>query len=272
MSNSDVEQLRSIVQDRVKGKWVPEHDEDGHHYRNQETGTLVDSVTTKNIIEKPHLIRWASRLSAEYMAEKGDWLGEDADSGTVKQMIKDASLAYRKERDGAASIGTAAHNALESYVNAGMEGEVTDYLESDNNQAIAAARSGAKALREEGIQPIAAEMIVGSEDVGVAGTLDLLCLWDNELLIVDWKTSNSISDNYAMQIATYAGLFEEMANIGVDGCKIIKLSKKSAKYKVFELKYPNRAYAAAKRLYKVADYLEADYKKLQKRGNKAITI
>lgn len=268
----NAEQVRKIVENRVFGKWVPEHDDAGHHYRNTESGVLVDSVTTKNIIEKPHLIRWASRLSAEYMLEKIDWLGDGSDPETVRQMVKDASLAYRKERDGAASIGTAAHDALESYVNNNYEGEAVDYLKMDNNKAIAATRSGQKALEEEDIEPIAAELIVGSESIGVAGTLDLICIWDDELVIVDWKTSNSISDNYAIQIATYAGLFEEMTGLGVDGCKIIKLSKKSAKYDVYELKRYRRAYAAAKRLYKIADYLESDFDKLQKRGNKAIKI
>jgi len=265
-------ELKQIVDDQVKGVWIPEHDDDGHHYRHRDTGTLFDSVTTKNIVEKPHLITWASRLSAQYMADKGDWLGEDADPGTVKQMVKDASLAFKKERDVAASIGTAAHNALEDYINSGFEGKALDYLETENIKAVAATRSGQKCLDEEDIEAISAELVVGSEKVGVAGTLDLLCLWDGKLMIVDWKTSNSISDNYAMQIATYACLLEEMTGLKIDGARIVKLEKSRAKYTIYDLKYPRRAYAAAKRIYQAADYLESDIQKLEKAGNNTVSI
>jgi len=81
-----------------------------------------------------------------------------------------------------------------------------------------------------------------------------------------------MSDTYAMQLATYGGLLESMTDLSVKNYKIIKLDKNRPKYTVYNLRYPRRAFAAAKRVYKVADYLDADFEKLRKRGNKSITI
>lgn len=54
------------------------------------------------------------------------------------------------------------------------------------------------------------EFTVGSKKYKYAGTLDLACIKDNELWIIDFKTSAAIYPNYERQVAAYKYAYEEM--------------------------------------------------------------
>lgn len=258
--------LQDAIRNTVEGKLVPAHDTFGHHYRFVDTGKIVDSVTTKMIIDKPHLAKWAGRLAAEYVIEHRHQI--DAD---VQGVIKRASLAHEDIRDGAGDIGTRAHDVVEKYV---LDWIYTDVKPSDMAKysdpfdvpQVKSASRAAQAFFDQYplIQPISSELLVGDEKLGVAGTLDLLALEEGKVCVVDWKTSNAVNDDYAIQVAVYGELFKRMTGIKVEKYYIVKLSKKDGTFELHEVLQPRRALAAGKGVFKAYDWFKNGNDKLKK--------
>ena len=90
----NAKEIQKIIAEKVTGVWIPKHDDKGHHYQNIKTGKVVDSVTTQNILDKPHLIAWAARLAVEYFIERMDFY-DPKDIVNAEQLKKDATLASR---------------------------------------------------------------------------------------------------------------------------------------------------------------------------------
>ncbi len=73
------------------------------------------------------------------------------------------------------------------------------------------------------------EIHLYSDVLKVAGTTDLVCKIDNELWIIDHKTSNHIQTTYELQAAVYAHCYEECFGVKPDKTGILWL--KSSKRK-----------------------------------------
>ena len=258
--------LKDTIKQTVDGKLVPAHDEFGHHYRFVETDCVVDSVTTKMIIDKPHLAKWAGRMAAQYVIDHKDQIISDPQS-----LVKYASLAHEETRDSAGDIGTLAHDRVEQYVKSWLETGVkpTDVLTFcdvfDVPQVKSAVRASERYFNDyPNIEPIATELLVGDEKLGVAGTLDLLALehdkdgkpFGSKVCLIDWKTSNAVNDDYAIQVAIYGELFKKMTGIKVDKFYIVKMSKKDGTYELHEVTQPRRAVAAGKGVFKAYDWFQ----------------
>ena len=71
------------------------------------------------------------------------------------------------------------------------------------------------------------------------GTLDALMKFNGRIFLIDFKTSNSIRINYALQVAAYAILLEMVENIQIDGCLVLQLSKTSIGYNEYIIDLAN---------------------------------
>jgi len=113
----------------------------------------------------------------------------------------------------AANRGTAAHNLIEKYIKGEpAEAKLPLHLMLFDNFR----RFADEHLNN--IRVIEGRMF--SDHLKVAGTADIIAEVDGELAIVDWKTSakkktKSQMDNYYMQQAAYAVMFEENTRIPV---------------------------------------------------------
>lgn len=274
----EVREIQKIISEKVTGVWVAAHDDKGHHYRNTKTGKVVDSVTTQNIIEKPHLVPWAAGLAVKYFIERMDLYdrSQSIESESNAQLIKDCKLAFRAVRDAAGDIGTMAHDVVENYLKEWIAtgvrpSDIRNFLNDDIDPRVwAAARGVEELLKDPNIQPIATELLVGSDKVDGAGTLDFLLLINGKLWIWDWKTSNQVSDHYAIQVAAYKDMLEEMTGLKVFGTAIIWMSKDLAKVKIYDIPYINRAYAVFKHQNGIYKWLKDGKDKLIERKNRLI--
>ena len=114
----------------------------------------------------------------------------------------------------AASRGTDVHHLLEDY----LMGRITEKKMMPNVIELA---NGLKRIADERIDNI--RLVEGqmfSHHLQVAGTVDLVAEFDGELAIIDWKTSSrpkhsKYINNYYMQEAAYAVMFEERTNLPV---------------------------------------------------------
>lgn len=233
-----------ILKDKVFGKIVAAHDEKGHHYRFIDSGNLVDSVTTKNILQKEHLISWAARLAIEFLEKEDRFLGLK-DPERRADLMTSAQFQYKDFRDDAGDVGTIAHHIIEAYIGdwitTGIRpNDMVGYVPNNcDPRAIAAARCAKVAFdKYPELEPLACEMLVGIDGVS-AGTLDLLMMntVTGEVELWDWKTSNNIDEFYWLQISAYAEMLSRMTEkaIVISKARIIKLDKYSDKPKIYRV-------------------------------------
>jgi len=71
--------------------------------------------------------------------------------------------------------------------------------------------------------PEAMEQHLWSEKYQYAGTCDCICKLDGKLMILDWKTSRGIYDEYWLQMSAYVQAFYELTGLKVDSVGILQI-------------------------------------------------
>ena len=141
-------------------------------------------------------------------------IGRFKDSaGLMHWAFKQGKLGKERlyeEAEKAADIGTLAHAMVELHIK-GDDPHVA-LAEADGDMR-GKAQSAFKAyLAWEGmtkLRVIEQEMQLVSEKYRYGGTPDAIWLINNELCLLDWKTSNSVYGDYLVQLAAYRNLWEE---------------------------------------------------------------
>jgi len=245
------QQYLDILKEKVFGKIIAAHDEKGHHYKFVESGSIVDSVTTKNIIQKEHLIAWAVKLGVEFLEQENRFEALK-DPERRSDVLTAALFKYKDFRDDAGDVGTVAHHIIEAYIEVWTTtgtrpSNIIDYVPNNcDPRAVAAARCASAAFdKYPELEPLACEMLVGIDGVS-AGTLDLL-MFNNitgEVELWDWKTSNNIDDFYWLQISAYAEMLRRMTDnkISITNARIIKLDKFSNRPKIYRVENLDNGY------------------------------
>ncbi len=160
-------------------------------YRN-DSGKRLPSVTTiiGRFKESGALMQWAYK--------EGVRQGE---SGMVTRLY-DA-------RDEAAAAGTLAHKMVECRI----KGEPQPRMDDDNKDVFGKALQAFKAYRSwesmTKLELVESEVQLVSEQYQFGGTLDAIGRIDDELCLVDVKTSNSVYPDYLIQLAAYKQMWEE---------------------------------------------------------------
>ena len=255
------EEIKKIIQEKVIGVWEECHDTTGHKYRNTKTWTIQRSVTTKigGVVNKPHLLNWAVKMGAEWLLQ-GDRINRIQTGKFKDDMIKGMQLAHADIRDNAGGVGSVAHDMADRYcnefvANGVLPEDITKFApENCDPRSIASARAVEKWFRKNNPIPICNEIIVGNDKYS-AGKLDLMVMIGNELVLIDYKTSNGIDqDGYSMQTSAYKYFFEEMTGLKVKKTKILHLSKDYDKFEVYLVKNLATAYKSFKAVCALYDW------------------
>jgi hypothetical protein len=92
--------------------------------------------------------------------------------------------------------------------------------------------------KKKGINIIATEVPIFSDIHEYAGTIDAIGQYEDtdEIIIIDWKTGNSIYFDYSLQLAAYAKAFEEVFQMPVKEASIVRLDKFDIKFEERKLK------------------------------------
>lgn len=131
----------------------------------------------------------------------------------------------KKNLEKAALVGTKVHDWIESYINAQIWGYKPDlkpkgYLEEN---AIKAFQWWA---HFKSIKWVCSERTIFSHSRWFAGTADALAWIDNHLVLIDFKTSGTIYDEYVSQLWAYGSALEEEGEFNPTHRLIVRLDKK----------------------------------------------
>jgi len=179
-----------------------------------------------SVINKPALVPWAKRealgmvetallkrldgrQSARLVLNK-DW---------IQSVLEDAKRRPDQLKDAAADLGSQAHAFIDLIIH-GKEPE-----------ALPPAIEGpVKAFKEwwgkMGIKLVMGDTKVASMQYGYGGSLDALGMRNGKIVLLDWKTSSGIYNEYALQVAAYAQAFKETFGVPCDEAFIVRFGKK----------------------------------------------
>ena len=161
--------------------------EDGKRFYVSPTGEKYPSVTTvTGLLTRDHIKLWRERVGAE-----------------VANKI--SSVAARR--------GTKMHALFEQYLRAEEEIVFENILDQAMFNAVQPVL--------DNIIPVALEAGMYSDSLQMAGQVDCVGLWDDELCIIDFKTSAKYKEEYMAdpwfhQMTAYAIMVEELTGEEID--------------------------------------------------------
>lgn len=165
----------------------------GHSYTLY--GKPVPGVTTiLNVLDKPALVGWAARMSADYAIDHWNTLSEQPLSKRHEAIL---NARFEKNRE-ATTKGTQIHDMAERLLTTGDAGNVPPNLYTQ-------VKAVADFLDEWEIETIHAEAPIANTTRMYAGTCDSIA-YSPKLgtILLDWKTGKGIYPEMALQLAAYA--------------------------------------------------------------------
>jgi PD-(D/E)XK nuclease superfamily len=153
-------------------------------YKNSD-GKVVPSVTTilSRFKDSGGLLYWANKVGRE-------------------------GLTLDQAREPAATAGTMAHTLVEAH----LRDEPEPPLSGDPSVIEKARAAYGSYLKWESMTSLEvrhAEVALVSDKYQFGGRMDAIGVVGNELVLIDWKTSNSVYVDYTLQLAAYQLLWEE---------------------------------------------------------------
>jgi hypothetical protein len=146
-------------------------------------------------------------------------VGRFKDAGALLHWAHQQGLAGRvrlyDETEKAADIGTCAHAMVEIAIKGASESEILaraatmlpdDAMRAQAWSAFDAYRGWAANFD---VKIIAQEVQLVSERYRYGGTPDAIGVIGNQLVLLDWKTSNGVYADYLIQLAAYGHLWDE---------------------------------------------------------------
>lgn len=202
-----------------------------------------------HVINKPALIPWAQKetllLVEQALLKK---LGSSdiisIDQEWISDLMKEAKKKPDQIKGDAAAKGTDIHAIIDQLIHGKTVVYPDDYAP--------AVMSFQKWWKESGIELVMGDTKVASLIHGYGGSLDALGRREGQYIILDWKTSNRVWPEMALQVSAYAQAFYETFGIFVQEGIIVRFGKKLPidfeARKIGDLERSFQAFLAAKAL------------------------
>lgn len=159
-----------------------------------------------NVINKPALVPWAKKIALEKIRQallKRLGEGDQLSLNEIYELIEESKNLPDQLKDAAAQLGTEAHAYIDKFV----KGEPLGPLPDNISEPV----SGfAEWWKRSGFRFIAGDTKVASRRHAFGGSLDALATKNRAFILLDWKTSKAIYNEYALQVAAYVKATEEM--------------------------------------------------------------
>jgi hypothetical protein len=160
--------------------------------------------------------------------------GKEYDEVEIKNLAEGAKYAFRKSSSDATTIGTIVHQFAEDWLNAELhQGKYGPEKPSlpHNEKAKESAKKFLDWLQENEVKPKATEQVVYHPMLGYAGTYDLKAEVNGKNLIIDFKTSKGLYEEYDLQATAYLRAEEQRnPDEDLDGFGLIRFPKDLADF------------------------------------------
>lgn len=183
------------------------------------------------------------------------------DSYELAKLFNEARFNFRNLKQTAGNIGHVAHEWLEGYIKAIIANETHNrpmplldplLVNHPHEELVKATNCINVALAwfaRHGFRPVFSEKKIFSRIYGFAGTLDWLayitscgdlkcCPFEGEELVLgDFKSSNSLHDEYRLQVsgAYRHAVEEEFPHLKIGACQVLRLGKEDGDFEVMPI-------------------------------------
>jgi hypothetical protein len=210
------------------------------------------------VVNKPALQRWYAKTTAENIqaALMERLKGEESkrivlNRAWIEEVIAEGKKRPKAVASEAAGLGTLCHACFEAIVNVKPLPEIPEYIKP-------AVHEFARWFRTSNIKPLATELRVASVAHLYGGTLDFLGERGGSYGIIDYKTSNGIYTEMALQAAGgYKAAVEEMYGIKIAWVEIVRFSKAppfgSEVFTIQDLRSAEEGFLAGVKLARILD-------------------
>ena len=204
-----------------------------HEYKIGDSPDLHPSVTgILNVLNKPFLVPWAAKEAANKIKGylKAHAVNRCLTAEEIDQLVEAGRKEHEVKKEAAADLGTRAHKAIDQIIR-GEKPEVDDDIKPCVDAFL-------DWYRNANIRIALGDTKIGSMAHGYGGSLDAMGFQGDLPVILDWKTSNAISDTYAYQVAAYGQAFMETYGVQAVDYYILRLGKTKPEFEVRKLKNP----------------------------------
>lgn len=121
-------------------------------------------------------------------------------------------------------FGTKVHELIECYLKTGN----TDFSSIDASQDhMECADLVISWLKENKVKPLHIEVLLKDSSLNLIGHADLIAQIGNEIVVIDWKMSNSHRKEYVLQKAAYAHMAKPTLKLYVDKGITVRVDKET---------------------------------------------
>jgi hypothetical protein len=196
------------------GEVVLSFAEKSHRYKVSDRGSKPEhcpSVTTiLNVLAKPALVEWGVKCACNYVEDNLRLLfaGESFSVEQIFKVVQDARTAHDRTRQEAADIGTEAHDWLRDYWRAIIRKTDIPQMPEPGpiNNCVTAVRDW---ISQHKVVPVAIEIPMYSRILKICGRSDFIGLVDDELSVLDYKSSKFLYPECPLQMTPYGKMYHE---------------------------------------------------------------
>ncbi len=156
--------------------------------------------------------------------------------GLIRWAYKRGCEGVELYEDDATSIGSVVHDAIETKIHGG---DGLDHLagsDLDEHLKLSAIKAFSAYLSWEqscNVSYLATEVSLVSERYGFGGAVDCIATINDQLAVLDWKTSKGVYTDYLIQVAAYALLWEECRGEAINEGYLCRFSKMSSGFQYY---------------------------------------
>jgi hypothetical protein len=256
MTHERILKLRGLIQERIPASVVV-LDPVKHVYNNMPNPSIkYKSVTTKlKVISNPIWAEWRVNRVIEFVEQNPF----DETKETFKEYLQRAKNYPEELFRAAGDRGTKVHDYADKYFKKWIledkqPDNITSFVQQEKDATIwSAVRSIEAWVKKTDYIPLASELTLWHDKEELAGTMDNIGIIGNEIVVVDWKTSNQLREDYELQLSCYAQMFYLLARFKPKRGIIVKADKEHGQSKDFDeildLKQRYKTYKVASKLY-----------------------
>ena len=187
----------------------------------------LPSVTSiLSTISKPGLISWEKNVAIDYARDKiSKYINnsENANTDGLHEIFENAKQQPKFIMSQAGEFGTKAHKFIELLLQQDFDVDVPDNMKWINQNF--------NAWKDEyNFKNIEQEKYLYSTKYGYAGTADSIGLVNENLFILDWKTSKSLYIEHLLQVSAYANAYTELTGKQISNAGVLRLNKNQSGY------------------------------------------
>lgn len=206
-----------------------------HFYRKEgETDVYPGVTTVLQMVGKPYLVPWAAKETANKIREYliAHAVNRALSMEEITVFVDTARKQHIVKRDDAADIGTRAHKAINAWIEDRMDDFKLLMQADDIHHCVDAFL---KWQESSEIKIRLGDTKILSSIHGYGGSLDALGFLNGDPVLIDFKTSNQISDEYAYQVSAYVQAFDETYGFCPKKAVILRLGKTKPEFEPVEI-------------------------------------